>query len=345
MDFKKSMIVAVLFALMFCSACSLRIRSSKVDQLYTKSEKNVTGTVFCAGDKFVLCVEGENVWKLVESDASETLKNEMDDFDFAKIDADITWLDGGVAGFMHVPQIDKVNSLVPITFEECDKNEILATYDPDEEYFSGPHIYRDGNDIYVVIYLRYKDYRVYKNGSFIGEYETALEVKGTLGVAEYDETAQYESIHNVPLYVFCMDGVYLGYGRYMGLNQWAPILDKNFENALATVTLNDGELLYIEDADIEIINGGEKGYSNTVLIEKFTKSEIIGYDILNKDHWEEGLAKEDYACAEYDCGRYMIFYLDGQYHVYHDDMTVDEEDHFIGVFNSEEQVDEAMGRQ
>ena len=69
------------------------------------------------------------------------------------------------------------------------------------------------------------------------------------------------------------------------------------------------------------------------------------YDILNKDHWEEGLAKEDYACAEYDCGRYMIFYLDGQYHVYHDDMTVDEEDHFIGVFNSEEQVDEAMGRQ
>ena len=116
---------------------------------------------------------------------------------------------------------------------------------------------------------------------------------------------------------------------------------KNFENTLPEVTLNDGELLYIEDADIEIINGGEKGYSNTVLIEKFTKSEIIGYDILNKDHWEEGLAKEDYACAEYDCGRYMIMYLDGQYHVYHDDMTVDEEDHFIGVFNSEEQVDEA----
>ena len=37
------------------------------------------------------------------------------------------------------------------------------------------------------------------------------------------------------------------------------------------------------------------------------------FDILNPDHWEEGLAKEDYACAQFGCGKYMIIYMDGQY--------------------------------
>ena len=366
--FKSILISVMVFTMLICTACSNSNGNNikgvgrtvaniftgntsgntpstvtMTDQLYTDKKKNEYATVFRAGDEFFLCLDGEYVWRRIISDDG-SLKGGMNDFDFAKIKADISWVTGGIAGFQNAPQISKVKSISSISFSECERDGIIAAYNPDEEYFSGPQVYRDGEDVYVIIHANYKEYRVYKNGYFMGKYVTSLETNGALGIVQYDDGADYESIHNVAIYVFNFYGTYLGYSRYYDLSGWTPILNKDFENALPNTTLKNGELLYIKDADIEIVNGGEKNYKNTPLIKDFSQSEIVTYDVLSKVHWEEGMDKTDYSIAGFASGKYMIIYYKGKYYVYIDSYAVKDEEHFIGAFDTEAEVDAAMGR-
>lgn len=364
-EFKKTIITATLFTLVVGSACVRTNVSTpgqighvvsslggsspsagSADELNTESEKHAVGYVFRAGDSYYICLDGETTWRHILSDESGELSNRMGDFDFGTIDADVAWLSGGIAGYINAPLIRKVHSYAKTTFDVCDQRGLIADYDPDADPFiSSPSVYRDGDDEYVAIYVSYNDYRVYKNGTLLGSYETALEVSSAMGINEIDTTADYESIHNASIYVFNLNGTYIAYSRYYDLSQWTPILDKNFGNSLVGTTLKDGEMLFIQDANIEVVSGGAKGYVKTPLIKSFTMSEHVSYDniIINK-HWEDGLAKTDYACAGYDSGRYMIIYLAGQYYVYYDDPAVDEDNHFIGVYDTVDDVNTAMGR-
>ena len=129
-----------------------------VDQLYEVSGNDVTLYAFRYGDK---CIETENFYE-IEIDESNMPK----DGAFYKIEADVTFLDGGVAGFTHFPQIDKVISCSEISVEELSFPSIM-----DEKYgLLDIRDYADADYIFVAGGMR----AVYKDGKWIYSYEKTI---------------------------------------------------------------------------------------------------------------------------------------------------------------------------
>ena len=64
------------------------------------------------------------------------------------------------------------------------------------------------------------------------------------------------------------------------------------------------------------------------------------------DHWEDGPVTEEGELMEYRASEYLIFYLNGQFHVYKEHRPGDEQegDVYIGSFDTEEETNQAMGK-
>lgn len=237
------------------------------DQLYYDYEKNVEFTLFRSGDSYILCrdndsekpvddkdeVGGVNAnWTRVESQIPEEIK--IKDFEFLHVKADLTLLNGGEAGFANAPVITKVYEQKAMTYDEAMEKHLIKNYDRSVEYFAGPKICESNGDTFIIVYCSYQNYRVYKNGKYMDTFTNAFAADGAMGLAEIDGTADYKKDNMYNLFVFKCGDTYLGYKD----NKWTPMLNESYKNEIANLTLKDGEMACIMNANILIANGGKK---------------------------------------------------------------------------------------
>jgi hypothetical protein len=314
------------------------------DQLYYDYEDNVDFTIFRAGDAYLMCEDGQNGWSGLEGDVQSQGLN-LGDFDFAHVTADMTYLDGGEAGYMNAPMIRKVHNSFSVSFADVLNKGLIEEYDPEEVYFAGPRLYETDDCKYCVVFADYKEYRVYKDGGYIGSYETSYEAEGAIGLHKVDNAADFERLPKLDLYVFRCGDTYLAYCKYYGLSQWTPLLDENYENCPSGFTLDDGEFICLHQADVMKVSGGKAGYVNAPMIMNPGSIEECRYDtpalMGSVIHWEERQKIEEGDLMEYHVSEYLIFYLDGKYHVYAENETKHQE--LVGVYDTEEEVNAALG--
>ncbi|MCR5629722.1 hypothetical protein [Eubacterium sp.] len=168
------------------------------DQLFYGSEKNVEFTLFRSGDSYFLCrdnnstdntnKDGEVIttdWNRVEWEIPEEIK--IKDFEFLHVKADLTILNGGEAGYLNDPVIDKVYEQKAMTYDEAMQKKIIDKYDCSTKYFTGPRIYENNGDSFIIVYSNYKNYRLYKNEKFMNNYTTAYDANEAMGSAKIKE--------------------------------------------------------------------------------------------------------------------------------------------------------------
>lgn len=130
------------------------------DQMFQTEENKVTLYAFRYGDK---CIETEHCYEIdVPLDMMPV------DGAFYEIVADVTFLDGGIAGFIHMPEIRKIRSCKEISVEElsfssiesesygllelgdyCDGELLLCGQGIKAVYDNGKWIYSYSNYMYI----------------------------------------------------------------------------------------------------------------------------------------------------------------------------------------------------
>lgn len=157
---KKKLLIAGLVSVMLmtlagCGKTTDYSEYGTVDQIYETEEKDVTIYAFRYGDKYI---ETESFREIeVSNDVMPT------DGAFYIITADVTYLDGGVAGYTHYPQIDRVLNSTEISIDE------LSFPSIEEEKYGLLSIsdYADADYLLNAMGNR----AVYKEGKWIYRYE------------------------------------------------------------------------------------------------------------------------------------------------------------------------------
>ena len=169
--------IGILAALILTIAgCQIDISRIKVgsrdypDKLYSTDAKDATIYVFRYGDRYF---ETEHFYNI---DFPAT--SGIPDGEFAKITADVSYLSGGVAGYMNMPEIKKIKSIDTISIDDLD---FPSVYESDfgimkiGDYADGDYIfatrghaavYKDGAWLYRYSYnnsLLRDDCRIYYN--------------------------------------------------------------------------------------------------------------------------------------------------------------------------------------
>lgn len=125
------------------------------DRIFETQEQEVTFYAFRYGDK---CIETEGFCDIeIDDDVMPT------DGAFYEITADVTYLDGGVAGYAHFPQIDKVISCKEISVDD------LSFPSIEEEKYGMLAIGDYADADYILISMGKR--AVYKDGKWIYHYE------------------------------------------------------------------------------------------------------------------------------------------------------------------------------
>lgn len=119
-----TLLLTAALPLAFC-ACTIDISwltdgDDYPDKLYQKEENEVTLYVFRLGDKYFDVASSYDV----DLDTDR----EIEDGEFVKITAGVTYLSGGTACFKNKPQIDKIYSIETVSVEDLD---IPMLYDTD----------------------------------------------------------------------------------------------------------------------------------------------------------------------------------------------------------------------
>lgn len=131
------------------------------DQMFQTDENKVTIYAFRYGDK---CIETEHCYEI-----DMPLEEMPVDGAFYEIVADVTFLDGGIAGFTHMPQIRKLRSCKEISVDELSFSSI-----ENEQYgLLSLGDYCDGDLLLVARGNR----AVYKDGEWIYSYSTGLYIE------------------------------------------------------------------------------------------------------------------------------------------------------------------------
>ena len=317
------------------------------DQLYYDYEKDVEFTLFRSGDSYLLCRDnGGEVdvnWARVESEIPEEIK--MKDFEFLHVKADLTLLNGGVAGLANAPVISKVYEQNAMSYDEVLEKKLIKKYDRSIEYFAGPRICENNGDTYIIVYCNYQKYRVYKNGKYMDDFTTAYAADGAMGLAGIDETAEYEKVKIYKLFVFKCKDTYLVYNN----NKWTPILNEEYNNEIYNLTLKEGEMACIVNADTMLANGGKNNYENAIILRGYDNVDKCKYDIYtlynDEQHWEANspLVPLENECFEYKCGKYLIFNLDKKFYIYMDKESETDSPTLIGTYDTKSEVDSALG--
>ena len=319
------------------------------DELFYDSADGVDFIIGRFGDTYLICEDGNSTWSALASGAPAEIQ--LNDMEFGSCNADMVYLDGGIAGYIHAPTIDKVNRFQMIPYSDVEQKRLFPKYDPKVDYFSGPRLWNTADGTYCVVYENYGDYRLYKDGKFVNSYENAYEMQVEMGlVSEGPEDATFEQIHKINLYVFRCGEEYLAYSRYEGLDNWTPMLNEYYENVPLDFALENGEAVYLTNARVVKVTTKDWQYLNTPMILDYEGIEKCSLDALSMgttvDHWEDGPVTEEGELMEYRASEYLIFYLNGQFHVYKEHRPGDEQegDVYIGSFDTEEETNQAMGK-
>ena len=118
-----TLLLTALLPLAFCS-CTIDISGftkggNYPDKLYQKDKGGETLYVFRLGDKYF---DVESCY-----DVDLDTDREIEDGEFVKITADVTYLSGGTAGFKNKPQIDKIYSIETVPIEDLDVPSLYDT--------------------------------------------------------------------------------------------------------------------------------------------------------------------------------------------------------------------------
>lgn len=326
-----------------CAGSWENVSGDYPDKLYQTRENDVELIVFRIGDTYLTFTVGDNVfgWLRLLGDAPAEMV--IPDGGFARITADVIRNSGGVDGFMNEPQISRLKSFQTETLSDMTALCGIADYDPDgETVYNCPLVYGE----YLLIDL-YGEYFVYRGGSFVGKYGTALEAESAMGIRELrDKSAEITDEYDKSVYIFRCGDTYLAYVHSIFFNRWwTPLLDKDFNNDQQFIELADGEAAYIKNAHILKVNGGEAGYVNAPMIVSAEGAEKITYDWLtlsiSAEHYAETPPDSESNLREYMVSRFLIIWLDGKYHVYTEN---DGTPTPLGVYDSISEVDDVLGR-
>ena len=304
-------------------ALVLAIFAGAEDELnYGGGESDVKMTVFRCDRGYLAYMEKEKRWSGLDRLPSGF---ELNDGEFADITADIERMYGGLAGHTGTPFATKIKELRPVPFKEMLKRGLIENYDPVRYRFWGLRILKTKNGTYIAATGRGLDFRLYKDGNFVGSYKTTLELEKAAGLNTLmDTTVVLQEGGHLPFYVMRLGKTYFAYARHIDFNKWTPLLNKAFKNDPVYFSLEDGEVAEFQTSVLKV-NGGKKKYDNApMFVDSVDLFQKIRYDALTLDlrmeHWEEGAPQNEAEFRQYhnNGGQYLIVYLDKKYWVYYE---------------------------
>lgn len=184
---------------MFCSiltGCGInmnKIEHGTVDAMYETKENKVTIYAFRFGEK---CIETEHFYCI-----DMPLDKMTKDGAFYKIIADVTYLDGGVAGFMHYPDIRKVRECEEISSDE------LSFPSIEEEQFGLLTLGEYADADYL---LKARGFAaVYKNGEWIYTYSTGMYIDNYQYVSCNEGVTAEEIYEGIEQGVLCCEAYFV----------------------------------------------------------------------------------------------------------------------------------------
>lgn len=329
-------------------ALVLAIFAGAEDELnYGGGESDVKMTVFRGDRGYLAYMEKEKRWSGLERLPSGF---ELNDGEFADITADIERMYGGLAGHTGTPFATKIKELRPVPFKEMLKRGLIENYDPVRYRFWGLRILKTKNGTYIAATGRGLDFRLYKDGNFVGSYKTTLELEKAAGLNTLmDTTVVLQEGGHLPFYVMRLGKTYFAYARHIDFNKWTPLLNKAFKNDPVYFSLEDGEVAEFQTSVLKV-NGGKKKYDNApMFVDSVDFFKKIRYDILTLDlrmeHWEESAPQKEAEFRQYqdNSGQYLIVYLDMKYWVYYEDDS-GKQKQLLGKFRKVSDVDKALKR-
>lgn len=323
------------------------------DKLYSYNESDAELVIFRAGDLYLTYSRDKNYWVRLIGDVPDRMM--LGDGRFELISADIKRYSGGIAGFMGNPEIVKLNAYEPMTLEQAVTFCGLKDYDPELIWSGEPLVC--GDYLFCVN-------RVYHDGALVGEFATQIEAEAAMGLREIpDDSVEMERLGDYCLYVFRCGDQYLSYCPHIDMNScWTPYINSEFGNEPENFTLEDGEAAYTMHAEIIKLNGGDAGYVNVPMVMNIGDVEKVGYDILSDrmpPYWgafrsgrAEDTAENSVDRAEFSdtcnamfdrdvSGTWLIFYIDGKYRVYLDDL---DEKKPVGIYDTQKEVNALFGK-
>ena len=319
-----------------------RTRNSHiVDGLYYDYEEKVDIYIFRTGNTYLINRIGTIDWVSSYGGAPSGLT--LSDGEFAYLNADLTLVSGGIKGYINAPTVSVIHTQKNVSFAEVENSGSLAAYNPADDYIAGLKVYRDGNDTYMIGRAGYNQFCLYKNGVYSDTFSTKYDVEAALGIRDKaDATADMEHFGNLNVYVIRCGDKYLMYTGNISFNEagiWKEMLNENFENEPLDFTLQDGQAVCLQKAELMRVNGGDGGYKDAPMLLKYESMEDIRIDVLtmktSTGHWEEGAATRQYESQRYGNGDTFIILVDGQYYVY---KIKDGQNTVVGVFDSEDEV-------
>ncbi len=313
------------------------------DQLYSDDEKNVDLIVFCCDGTYYSCERGSDRWLSVLGDTPWNLK--LKDGEYAYVNADITRVSGGFAGYAGNPYIKKAHSVKRTDLKELSDNGDIAYYDPAEGTVYGLRIVSAGDRIYCLAVLQ-GEYHVYSEFTHIGSFDSAFEAETAAGLhPDADSTLDYKRVIVGRLYIFRCGDEYLAYGNSMDLNNnglWKVLLNEELENSPADLSIEDGETVLVTNGEVYAVSGGI--YADEPMLAGDPDYEPCSYGTITLgttvEHWEEAYSAYEGELRQFGGGNILIFFRGGKYRIYREDGS----DHtLLGVCDTTQEVNELLG--
>ncbi|MBO7334915.1 MAG: hypothetical protein J6U67_08440 [Lachnospiraceae bacterium] len=151
------------------------------DAFYYDEKYDVDCYVFCADRNCIVATPGESEWTLTYKIPYDI---EIEDGEFALVNADITYVSGGVAGYYKAPRFDKVNSRRIISPEDVENAGSLIPYNPEDDSLNDIGIYRQNDSVFLITHVVYNEFRLYKDGSYVASYDNLSDVNTAIGITD-----------------------------------------------------------------------------------------------------------------------------------------------------------------
>lgn len=321
------------------------------DEMYFRDNENDVGmTIFRCGGVYMAYPDSQKKWERLHLAPRGV---DLNDGGFAYAVADVDRAYGGLAGLSGELHVLRVNESQPVSFEDMLSSGKIEAYDTTQYRFWGLRILKTKSGAYLAFNDNYKgNYRLYKDGNFVGAYKTTFDLKRAAGLGFLkDQSVTLEDNGVDEFYVFRLGKTYIAQARdrYSGFSKWAPMLNRNLGNEPEFFSLQDGEVAEFKTRALKV-NGGKKKYDNApMFVDSVDLFQKIQYDALahhlRLKHWEEGTPQDEAEFRQYyDNGnQFLILYLDKKYWVYREILT-EKKREFVGKFRKASDVDKAIKR-
>ena len=177
------------------------------DELYTETVKNTTFPVFCSQNAFY----GTDKWNYLLDGYKSAL--DVKPGTMLEVTGDVTYLSGGIAGYTHEPQVDRLESETVIDYETAIQKYKIPNIDEDEHSYI--HYYVLNDNLYLI--ARESDgFSVFKAGVFFGTLPFANKFQQTPSredMADFIESTLRNNIHATELTAGLKDEAYASGNR------------------------------------------------------------------------------------------------------------------------------------